>query len=337
MTQEVKVRLSVGLVLLIAVHVALMIAAQSTMSQLAEPAVNQITLQLPSAESWTSGKPIERLTEPPITNMQAQGEMKQQCGIPCRQPVYHQQPVYRQPSVVYSQPHAVPAVVHRPAQPPVPMIMPVSNPTIMAPAATPAKKSFEIALFVQDDAQSRQLIDWFNRDPNLRELRSKCEFQTYTASNMLYRTRFAKIVPPEQFPVVLFQDSTGGHVHAAGRHMIPSTPGELYSDLQAGFEMYRQAKSAARTGAVKTTGYNWDDAITPMMQLNSSDCPDGYCPNDPPSDAWRPGDRIRDVLFDRAVDDGSSAIEKLIAQFAPIVVIGVCLLSLVVILIRRGV
>ena len=42
----------------------------------------------------------------------------------------------------------------------------------------------------------------------------------YTSNNAIYRGRFAEIVPADQFAVVLFQDSTGGHVHAAGRSMI---------------------------------------------------------------------------------------------------------------------
>ena len=62
----------------------------------------------------------------------------------------------------------------------------------------------------------------------LYKLRTACDFQVYTASNALYQTRYATIVPVDQFPVVLFQDSTGGHVHAAGRSMLPATPAELY-------------------------------------------------------------------------------------------------------------
>jgi len=84
-------------------------------------------------------------------------------------------------------------------------------------------------------------------------------------------------VPAEQFPVVLFQDATGGNIHAAGRSMIPGTPDELYADLKHGFTLYKQAKQAQNTGAVKTKGYSWDDAITPTLYLSAEDCPDGYC------------------------------------------------------------
>jgi len=57
------------------------------------------------------------------------------------------------------------------------------------------------------------------------------------------------IVPTNQFAVVLFQDSTGGHIHAAGHTMMSTTPRGLYSDLRNGYELYLQAKQAQLTGA----------------------------------------------------------------------------------------
>ena len=148
--------------------------------------------------------------------------------------------------------------------------------------------------------RAQRLQEWFTQNKQLAALKESCEFQVYTATNAIYKTRYADIVPAEQFPVVLFQDATGGHIHAAGRSMIPSTPGELYSDLRQGYLLYKQAKQAQRTGAVKTKGYSWDDAITPTLYLSAEDCPDGYCPT-PPSEDCRPLDRVRD-LFDGAKD-----------------------------------
>ncbi len=119
----------------------------------------------------------------------------------------------------------------------------------------------------------------FVENKQLVALKESCEFQVYTADNAIYRTRFADLVPPSQFPVVLFQDETGGHVHAAGRSMIPGSAEELFSDLKHGYTLYNQAKQAQKTGAVKTRGYSWDDAITPTLYLSAEDCLDGYCPN----------------------------------------------------------
>ena len=99
----------------------------------------------------------------------------------------------------------------------------------------PSPKKYQIALFIGSDAKSKQLLDWFNHDSlSSTSCERTCDFQVYTASNALYKTRFATIVPVEQFPVVLFQDNTGGHVHAAGRSMLPATPAELFADLRPG-------------------------------------------------------------------------------------------------------
>ncbi len=72
---------------------------------------------------------------------------------------------------------------------------------------------------------------------------------------------------------------------------------ELYSDLRHGYLLYKQAKQAQKTGAVKTKGYSWDDAITPTLYLSAEDCPDGYCPT-PPSEDRRPLDRVRDYSME---------------------------------------
>ena len=204
-----------------------------------------------------------------------------------------------------------------------------------APASPPPKKAYQIALFLSDDAQSQRLKAWFDDNPKLQELRSNSEFQIYTAENAIYRTRFTNIVPVEQFPVVLFQDATGGHIHAAGRTMIPSTPNELYSDLKQGYELYQHANRAQRTGAVKAEGYSWDDAISPTLYLSAEDCPDGYCPVEP-VDTWRPGDRLRDGLFDKD-DNSRNALFWLSAgEMATVALFIVAAILLGFILIKRG-
>ncbi len=166
-------------------------------------------------------------------------------------------------------------------------------------APDPGPKRYQIALFVGKDAKSEQLIEWFTKDPSLSKLKDECEFQVYTEDNKLYRTRFESIVPASQFPVVLFQDSTGGHIHAAGHAMLPSTPEELFDDLQHGYELHEQTRQAQRTGALKARGYSWDSAISPTLQLAPEDCPDGYCPVEPNEPTWRPFDRDRDRNRDR--------------------------------------
>ncbi len=217
--------------------------------------------------------------------------------------------------------------------------MPVVTPSRTLPAAspkpTPPKKRYQIALFVGGDSKSRQLLDWFDRDPQLAKLRAACEFQVYTSGNSLYRSRYAEIVPADQFPVVLFQDASGGHVHAAGRAMIPSSPAELYDDLKQGYELYQQTRQAQKTGALKTRGYSWDDAISPTLHLPIEDCPDGYCPVEP-ADTWQPGDRVRDLLFDRPNRDRNALLWANSGELATLALAGVAAVLLGVIVIKRG-
>ena len=117
--------------------------------------------------------------------------------------------------------------------------------------------------------------------------------------------------------------------------MIPSTAAELYSDLRQGYELYKQAQQAQKTGALKTRGYSWDEAISPAMYLSLEDCPDGYCPTEP-SDNWKPGNRVRDLLFDGVRDTRDAMLWASAGELATIGMIGVAVILLGFILIRRG-
>ena len=137
------------------------------------------------------------------------------------------------------------------------------------------------------------------------------------------------------FPVILFQDATGGHIHAAGRTMIPGGADELYSDLHQGYRLYQQAKQARTTGAVKQRGYSWDDSISPALVLSNEDCPDGYCPADQ-TDRWRPGDRIVDDLFDESRDTRNALMWFSAGEIATVALIALAIILLGFILIKRG-
>ncbi len=327
--ENVRIRFSTGLFVVAVVHAMLLAIAFTLLNCCEVRSQVEQPWQLPSYDrSSPSVSTIEKLQQPQHVNRQAQQELKQLGGQPCQpycpptvQPSYVQ-PTYVQPS--YLPPSSVPNSV--------PTIVPSSS----APASTqPAKKNYQIALFVSNDVQSKQLLEWFDRDPQLAKLRNDCEFQVYTANNTLYRTRYSSLVPVDQFPVVLFQDSSGGHVHAAGRTMIPSSAAELYSDLRQGYELYKQAQQAQKTGALKTRGYSWDEAISPAMYLSLEDCPDGYCPAEP-SDSWKPGNRVRDLLFDGARDTRDAMLWASAGELATIAMIGIAVLLLGFILIRRG-
>ncbi len=329
MNENVRIQFSVGLLFVAIVHAVslafVFTAATNYKAQPTAPARNwNPPVHTPAPPSVSK---IEKLNEPQTVNLQAQGELKQQGTVVCP-PGYRPRVV--RPTVVQPS-RVVPQVT--PSSTPV--VVPSSSSSLGAPQPQPPKKKYQIALFVGGDSKSKQLIDWFNRDSQLSKLRENCEFQVYTANNALYRTRYTEIVPVEHFPVVLFQDSTGGHVHAAGRTMIPTTPDELYSDLRQGFQLYQQTREAEKTGALKTKGYSWDDAISPTMYLSPEDCPDGYCPVEP-TDTWRPGDRVRDLLFDEVRDNRNAFLWASAGELATLALIVVAVILIGFILIKRG-
>ena len=329
MNENVRIQFSVGLLVVAIVHaVILAFVFTTTTTYTVNPAAPAPTWNPPRhTPSAPSASKIEKLTEPQRVNLQAQGELKQQGTVVCP-PGYRPRVV--QPTIV--QPSRVVPTVTPPSTP---IVIPQNPVPLAAPRPKPPQKKYQIALFIGGDSQSKRLLDWFNRDPKLAKLREACEFQVYTASNALYRTRFAEIVPADQFPVVLFQDSRGGHVHAAGRSMIPTTPDELYSDLKQGYELYQQTREARKTGAIKARGYSWDEAISPTLYLSPQDCPDGYCPVEP-TDTWQPGDRVRDLLFDEVRDNRNAFLWASAGELATLALIVVAVILIGFILIKRG-
>ena len=378
MKDEIRIRLSLGLIAVAIVHAALLGLVFTALHR--SPSSQNCDLEHCSADhhcpcNQPTRRPvgqIEKLPEPPRVNYEAQGEMKQQqiqcwprrtIARPALQNGYNvtyttvsnprtvvsqvttpSQPTLTAPAVVQPtvvKPTVVQPAVGKPSQTALSALeceQAESKTPIAAPASPPSKKSFQIALFLRNDGQSQRLQTWFDEHPMLQDLRESSEYQIYTAENAIYRTRYVNIVPVEQFPVVLFQDATGGHIHAAGRTMIPATPDELYSDLKQGYELYQQAKRAERTGAVKSEGYSWDDAISPTLYLAAEDCPDGYCPVTP-NDTWRPVDRTRDGLFDRNSNRNSrSALFWMSSgEMATIALIGIAAILIVFIVFKRGI
>ncbi len=381
MYDNIRIRLSVGLIVVAVLHailLGLVLTALHTGSGSAPPTnAWQVPTYQPQSEIGRST--IKKLAEPQQINLQAQGEMKQ--GGPLFNRTRRILPTITRPictpspTTVVQRPVVTPPVITTPVSrptfvpPTVPtststttpattpdcttncplsgksailptngsqlVIVPANTPTVTGPSQPPPKKDYQIALFVGSDAQSKQLVEWFEQDRQLKDLRSNCEFQIYTATNALYRTRFADIVPSEQFPVVLSQDATGGHIHAAGRSMIPETSQELYSDLSHGYELYQQAKQAEKTGAIKARGYSWDESIKPTMSLFNEDCPDNVCPTEP-SNRWQPGSRVRDTLFNKVPARRDALIWASAQEVATIVLSLIAVVLIGFILVKRG-
>ena len=212
----IRIRLSLGLIVVAIVHAILLgVVFTALHNKPAQPQLEQswtVPNYRPTAPSVGA---IEKLQEPQSVNLQAQGEIKQQirnCPPNCLPQRVYPAPVVVQPTIV--QPTVVtPTVTPTVAQPvPVtPNFVDVSKPTqeplvvtpVSNPAAPPPKKSYQIALFVNTDATSQRLQEWFTQNKQLAALKESCEFQVYTATNAIYKTRYADIVPAEQLPFAL--------------------------------------------------------------------------------------------------------------------------------------
>ncbi|XZE17471.1 hypothetical protein SH449x_002723 [Pirellulaceae bacterium SH449] len=369
MNDTIRIRLSLGLLMVAVIHAILLGVVftalhQQALPKLPQPRFSDTLNPTPTPQVG----PIEKLPEPQTVNLRAQGEMKQgilgnRLGrlLPVRQPSVYEVPKTVTRASTCTTNGNCPPTANKTDPPSQPASEPTSHQKqqtavdiqsalpgtlfderertpapIVAPMKPRESKGYQLALFVSSDSQSRQLVQWFEKNLPLTQLRERCEFQVYTPENPLYRERFATLVPRDQFPVVLLQDSQGGHIHAAGRAMIPSTPEELYSDLKYGYELYEQALQAEKTGAIRSMGYSWDDAITPTMSLFSQDCPDGYCPIDI-ADRWRPGSRVRDKLFDEVRDSRGAILWASASELATIALIVIAVILLGFILIKRGV
>ena len=143
------------------------------------------------------------------------GELKQQSGY-CPPPCPSNTLCGRHCGTVSNCPcHALSFVrrQQRSATVPAPIIVtaPIVEHATRTPRATPvpeqAKNRYQIALFVASDAKSQRLLEWFNTDRKalVKFRQSKCAISRSTLKPMhCTRTRFANIVPANQFPVVLF-------------------------------------------------------------------------------------------------------------------------------------
>lgn len=365
---EVRIKISWGLIALAALQGAIIIGAMLLGHAKPEPKPD-FQWRQPYAEPSYMGESVQSFSPlqqpPPGVDMDAQTELKQAGGCPTgtcplQRPQYTttQRPQYIDGERVvawgptYTVPQRQPAATPKPAaqQPPTPLLMPapggqltmpaVTN--ISNPAAQPAGKQFQTLLFVDGSYQGQQLKSWFESDPNLVRFRNGTDYQVFTPDNRLYQARFTSVISPSQFPAIVVQDSTGGHLHAAGKNMIPGTSAELWSDIQKGYTNYKQAKSGLMqmTGAIKTRGYNWDAEINPGMQLAPQDCPDGICPLPNDDQAWRPLDRLRPDRDGGGLFDGGGQRSLFMwAGGSEIVQLGVLLVGvglLIYILAKRG-
>jgi hypothetical protein len=145
------------------------------------------------------------------------------------------------------------------------------QPQPAAPAnlvAAPTSPRYSISVFVGTDPRSQEMLAWWHTDGLLQALRKQVNWQAYTRDNPLYRERYASIVPPDQFPSVIFADERGGHVYAAGGDSLPTSSRALYDAIYDANEVYKSLR---------------DQDGQPRLQTDSAEstsppnCPDGNC------------------------------------------------------------
>lgn len=140
---------------------------------------------------------------------------------------------------------------------------PKQDPSVMS---VPTNQRCSVALFVSTDSQSQSLLDWFNNDKYVVEFKKKCNFQAYTRDNALYKSRYANLIPADQFPAVVFTAPDGGHIYVAARSQLPGSASQLMQAMQAAFEVANKARAQRPAN---------DEA--PALEVNAPDCPDGSC------------------------------------------------------------
>lgn len=330
----IRIKLSLGLVAIALIHAAACAVLCLGMRPAKKP--DHAPWNVPQYCEPDCYPPVSaaprKLEQPQSVNLAAQGEMKQQSGHCIDCPPIVVGPGERVVRVGPSKPvtpHPVPTLA-----PPDPLQLPNASPpsVLLSGESTsrPPAKQYQLLLFLDRSSQSQEIHNWFTSDRDLVTLRTKSDFQVYTQDNALYRQRYARLVPPDQMPAIVLQDASGGHIHACGKSMIPSTAEQLVADMRTGFQLYKQAKqgSMQATGALKATGYSWDDQINPQMRLQSGDdCgPDGC-----PPDRWRPFDRDGGGLFDGLAPGGAEAL--LWANAGDMVIMGLVLVGLVAVVI----
>lgn len=285
--QSVSILLTAGLLAVVIIHAIALSTAQRAIPRI-ENAI--------FGESLTDNYPrgginfdAQRMSDRPVNalpiNQSARDEIKRQTsgtpftgtmngvtyvnGVPCDTCPQPRQPTPRQPT---------------------------PKPTASTPVSKPTAPKYSLSLFViAGDRTSQQLVDWFANDARLKKLASGCNYQIYTRDNPLYKARFASMIPAESFPAVLFQDPSGGHVHAANGDSVSTSATQLGDDLEAAYRLQKQIVTTLPKGPspIQSAG---DLSTSPTN--SGSNCPDGNCPEPERAPFWRrPGGNDGGGLF----------------------------------------
>lgn len=184
---------------------------------------------------------------------------------------------------------------------PVPNNLPPSKPSNVQPVKT--QERYSIELFVTNDQQSQSLQSWFKDNSTLAKWTTTCNHNTYTADNPLYKSRYAPLIPPDAFPVVLVTAPNGGHVYAADRYTLPQTAAALVTEISDATKLHQSimAGSNSPLPAAPSPPVNAQFAQHPAPDYVEQ-CADGQC---------QPGERF--PLLDRLRDKSQNKAEGLLS------------------------
>jgi hypothetical protein len=181
-----------------------------------------------------------------------------------------------------------------------------TKPSNVQPVKT--QERYSIELFVANDQQSQALQQWFKTHATLQKWTTTCNHNTYTADNPLYKSRYAALVPPDAFPVVLVTAPNGGHVYAADRYALPQTAAGLVTEISDATKLHQSimAGNTSPLPAQPQPPVGSQTAQHPAPDYIEQ-CADGKCPPD-----------SRFPLLDRLKDKPKDTVEGLLnALFSP--------------------
>jgi len=304
-----KIAISAGLIGAIVAHAVIFATVERTLPKVEQYLLDTPQTATPEAPPGGINFDSNRYGSPntlPV-NDAARDELKKQILGRRITPYYspNVQP-YRAPNDCPDCPPS--AVSPRPAPNVTPNTVPANTkPSNVQPVKT--QERYSIELFVTNDQQSQALQQWFKTHSTLTKWTTTCNHNTYTADNPLYKSRYAAIVPPDAFPVVLVTAPNGGHVYAADRYSLPQSAAELVTQISDATKLHQSimAGNTSPLPAQPQPPVNGQATQHPSPDYIEQ-CPDGNCtPND-----------SRFPLLDRLRDKKKDTVEGLLsAIFSP--------------------
>jgi hypothetical protein len=83
----------------------------------------------------------------------------------------------------------------------------------------------------EQNKQAREMVAWFETNPQLRSLKAQTHFHIYEQGSRMYENRYRQMIP--KVPAVTVQKSTGQFVYEAGlTNSVPSSATALAADIQ---------------------------------------------------------------------------------------------------------